>query len=110
VVLQGFTLDGNIDAAGDLYLIDCRVSANEPALTINGALRAKRTRWEAQTIASIAGTVCELEQCRMPAASTIVFTDDHGTLYVDAYTNYWWKQGAETLTNGSKTLTIDTAA
>jgi hypothetical protein len=39
-----------------------------------------------------------------------VFTDDHGTLYVDAYTNYWWKQGAETLTNGSKTLTIDTAA
>lgn len=62
------------------------------------------------TIVSCSGTSVELRNVEVPSASTIVFTGSAGTLKVDATSNYFFKQGSETLTNGAKVITADTTA
>jgi hypothetical protein len=64
----------------------------------------------AGTIISCSGTAVSLRGTKVGSASTIVFSGSPGVLTVDATSNYYFKQGSETLTNGSKTIAGDLTA
>jgi hypothetical protein len=64
----------------------------------------------AGTIISCSGTAVSLRGTKVPSARTIVFSGSAGVLTVDATSNYYFKQGSETLTNGTKTIAGDLAA
>lgn len=57
------------------------------------------------TAITCSGTIVDMRQSAFIGDPvTLLFSDSAGTFRVDAYTNYWWKETTETLTNGSKVI------